>query len=68
MKASLDGLIDSLQSRLVVAGDQQLELRRELKEILAHESGRDLVATRKRLDLAFGPAATLFLYVFHGWS
>ncbi len=35
---------------LMVTGDDQFELRYELKEVLAHEPGGDPIATRQRLD------------------
>ncbi len=48
-----------LQARLVVAGDEQLELRPVGEEVLAHEPGRDRVAAGQRLDLSLGPAPAL---------
>ena len=42
----------------MIAGNEQLELRRIFEEILPHEPRRDLVATGERLDLAFGPMPT----------
>ena len=59
MQAPAHGLIDVADGRLVVADHEQLELRHELEEVLAHEAGGDLVATGQGLELAFGPAAAL---------
>jgi len=42
----------------VIAGDQELELRRILEEVLAHKSRADLVAAGQCLDLGLGPAPT----------
>ena len=60
MHAALHCLIHIANGRLVVADDQQLELRYELKEVLPHETRSDLVAPSQRLKLAFCPTAALF--------
>ena len=52
-------LVDVADGGLVVAGDDELELRHELEEVLAHEAGGDLVAAGQRLELALGPAPAL---------
>ena len=44
---------------LVVANDDQLEPRRELEKILAHESRSNPIAAGHQLELAFGPTASL---------
>ena len=60
LQAPADGFVDAAQARLVVAGDQQLEPRHELEEVLAHEPGSDLVTASQGFQLALGPAAALF--------
>ena len=60
MQPAPHGFIDGADRRLVVAGDDQLELRDELEEVLAHEAGGDLVAAGQRLEPALGPAPALF--------
>src|SRR6056297_1569816 len=52
-------LIHIANGGLVVADDQKLELRYELKKVLTHETGRDLVAPGQRFELAFSPPAAL---------
>ena len=42
------------------ARHEQLELREELEEVLAHEARRDLVAAGEVLELRLGPALALF--------
>jgi len=44
----------------MIAGDNQLELRRILEEILPHEPRRNLIAACERLDSALGPAPAFF--------
>ena len=39
----------------MIAEDDELELRRELKAVLMHEAGADRVAARDPLHLTFGP-------------
>src|SRR5262249_21972361 len=46
----------------MIAGDNQLELRRVLEEILPHEPRRNLVAACERFDSALGPAAAFFRF------
>src|SRR5262249_51135688 len=48
------------QPRLMIAGDDELELRQVFKEVLAHESCCDLVSASKRLDPAFRPTPAFF--------
>ncbi len=55
MKPAPDRLVDTAQSRLVVAGDDELKGRPECEKILPHEPGGDWVAAGQRLDLVFGP-------------
>ena len=50
VKAPLHRLIDVANRGLVVAGDEQLELREEVKEVLAHKTRRHFVATGDGLD------------------
>jgi hypothetical protein len=52
----LHRFVDVADGGLVVARHEQLELREELEEVLAHEARRDLVATGEVLDLGLGPA------------
>ena len=59
-----DCLVDRPQTRLMIAGDQQLELRSVLEKILSHEARGDLIAAGQRLDLALGPTSAFF--GFHG--
>src|SRR5262249_35274396 len=60
IEATPDCLVHRLEARLMIAGDNQLELRRVLEEVLAHESRRNLVAAGERFDSAVGPAAAFF--------
>src|SRR5580704_91306 len=53
------GFVDSSDGGLVVAGNDELELRHELEEVLAHEAGGDLVPAGQCLELAFGPTPPL---------
>ena len=59
MHAAAHGLIDVANRRLVVTGNQELELRSVGKEILVHQARRDVIPTRDRLDLGFVPASAL---------
>jgi hypothetical protein len=52
-----DGFIDPAKAWLVVADDHELELRRELEEVLAHVAALEPVATGERLDLRLGPGS-----------
>ena len=56
VQAPADGVVDVAQARLVIAGDEQLELRPVGEEVLAHEPGRDRIAAGQRLDPRLGPA------------
>src|SRR6185437_3050448 len=47
----------------MIADDHQLKLRGVLEEILAHESRRDFVAARQRLDLRLSPMPTLLCFM-----
>src|SRR5262245_26009447 len=47
----------------MVAGDEQLECRREIEKILAHEPGGDLVSTRQRFDLGLVPASAFLSFL-----
>jgi hypothetical protein len=60
VKPPPDRLINAAQSGLVIAGDEQLELRGEFEKILPHEPGRYPVAAGQGLDFRLGPAAPLF--------
>jgi hypothetical protein len=60
IEAAPDCLVHRLEARLMIASDDQLELRRILEEILPHEPRRNLIAACERLDSALGPAAALF--------
>ena len=54
------GFVDAAQTRLVVAGDDEFELRRELEKILPHEASRYPVAAGQRLDAQLRPASAFF--------
>ena len=51
--------VDVFEPRLVVAGDEQLELRHKIKKVLPHETCGYLVAAGQGLDLGFVPAPSL---------
>jgi hypothetical protein len=51
-------LVDVANGGLVVAGDDQLELRHKFEEVLPHEPGRDLVATGQRRPCSVSVAVT----------
>ena len=53
--AATHRLIDGAHTRPVIARNDQLEVRRELKRILPHETRRDAVPTCKGLQFAFSP-------------
>ena len=57
------GFVDAAEPRLVVAGDEQLEGRHEVEEVLPHEAGGDPVAAGQRLDLGLVPAAALLRFL-----
>jgi hypothetical protein len=59
VKAPPHGLVNVADGGLVVAGNDELELRDELEEVLAHETRGDFVPAGQRLELAFGPASSL---------
>ena len=59
MESAAHGLIDASQARLMIAGDDELELRDVLEEVLPHEPRCNPVASGKRLDLAFRPSPPL---------
>ena len=59
MEPPPDRLVNGVEAGLVVARDQELELRLELEEVLAHEAGFDALAACEGLDPAFGPAPAL---------
>ena len=59
VEAAAESLVDRVQAGLVVAGDQQLELRRVFEEILAHEARLDAIAAGQRLDAGFVPVPAL---------
>src|SRR5215813_8427698 len=60
VKAAPDSLIDSFESRAMIASDYQLELRSELKEVLTHEPSGDTVASSQVLNLRFSPTPAVF--------
>jgi hypothetical protein len=49
-----NGLVYRPQAWLMVAGNEQLELRRKLKEVLPHEASRYFIAPGQGLDLIDG--------------
>ena len=53
-------LVHCPQARLVISGDEQLELRGKLKKILPHETRCDSVAASQRFQFAFRPATPIF--------
>ena len=59
MQPALHRLIHVANRRLVVTSHEQLELREEVKEVLAHETCRHFVAAGDGLDLRFVPAPAL---------
>ena len=56
VEPSSDCFVDGSQSWFMIAGNCQLELRRELEKVLSHEASRDRVATCQCFDAAFRPA------------
>src|SRR6266446_10564858 len=60
MKTPPDRLVNGPQGGLMVAGDDQFELGNEVEKVLAHEASCHLIATRRTLDLGFGPSPALF--------
>src|SRR5579863_4188824 len=58
--ATAHSFVNGTQTRFMIAGDDQFELRNELEKILPHEPGCDPVATCKRLDPAFSPTPSFF--------
>ena len=60
VETAADGFVDIAQAWLVIAGDEQLELRAVGEEVLAHEAGADRVAAGECLDAGFRPV-TAFL-------
>src|SRR5262245_39351834 len=54
-----DGFVDRAEGGHVVARKQELELRKEIEKILAHEARRDFVAAGQFLDARLRPAPTL---------
>src|SRR5438270_4685304 len=63
VEPAADGFVYATQSRLVIPGYYELELRKVGKEVLPHEARRDGIAARQRLDLALGPAAALLRFL-----
>ena len=61
MQAAADGFVDAAEGRLVVAGDDELELGIELEEVLAHEAALEAIAAGEGLDLGLGPECGRFL-------
>ncbi len=60
MKPPPNSLVDAPEARLVVSGNEQLELRRVLEEVAAHEPGGDDVAAGECFDLRLRPAPAFF--------
>ena len=47
--------VDRVERRLVIASDDELELRCEVKEILADKPSGKLIAAGEPFDLSLGP-------------
>jgi len=60
--ATTHRLIDVANSRLVVARNQELELRGIGEEVLVHQTSRHQVTTRDGFDLGFIPASALLSF------
>jgi hypothetical protein len=57
MKPAADGFVHRAKARHVIAGDDQLEVRDELEQVLAHEPRCNFIASGEELDLWLSPGA-----------
>jgi hypothetical protein len=62
MESPSNGLVDRSKGRLMIAGDDELELRPVFEKVLPHEPGRNCVAAGKLLDPTLSPASALFCF------
>ena len=62
MKSPSNGLVYAPQRRLMISGDNELELRPVVEKVLPHEPGRNCVAAGKLLDPTLSPASALFCF------